>query len=96
MKSGAKVTVDRTRYEVFVGVKRKHMPIGSYKIMCALMDSNRVMSRDELVCVTWSESVGTDIDTRSVDTHIGRIRRIIGKDLIRTVQSVGYCWMGNP
>ncbi len=38
--------------------------------------------------------ISADIDTRTVDVHVGRLRKVlkqaIGKDTIRTVRGFGY------
>jgi two-component system, OmpR family, phosphate regulon response regulator PhoB len=52
----------------------------------------RVFSRDQLLDSVWSH--GPDIDPRTVDVHIRRLRKALnendGSDLIRTVRSAGY------
>lgn len=56
-----------------------------------LLNKNRVYSRNQLLDIIWGiEYVGT---TRTVDTHIQRIRKKLGQDyenLIQTVHGVGY------
>ena len=49
----------------------------------------RVFSRQQLLDTVWPHSV--DIELRTVDVHIRRLRLAIGEpDLIRTVRSAGY------
>ncbi|KXF79432.1 hypothetical protein ATN84_06975 [Paramesorhizobium deserti] len=50
-----------------------------------------VRSRDELIAAGWSE--GADVEPRTVDIHIGHLRRALsrhGPDVIRTVRGEGY------
>ena len=52
----------------------------------------RVRSRDQLLDRVWKDAL--DVDTRTVDVHIGRLRKQISKscgvDVIRTVRGFGY------
>lgn len=52
----------------------------------------RVWPRAQLIDLVWDHD--SDIDERTVDVHIGRLRRALMKDdfpdIIRTVRSVGY------
>ena len=52
----------------------------------------RVWSRDQLLDRVWSRE--TDVETRTVDVHIGRLRKALcqngGRDFLRTVRGAGY------
>jgi two-component system phosphate regulon response regulator PhoB len=52
----------------------------------------RVFSRERLLDAVWSHD--PDIDTRTVDVHVRRLRQALNDggraDLIRTVRSAGY------
>jgi two-component system phosphate regulon response regulator PhoB len=51
----------------------------------------RVFSRERLIDAVWSPDA--DIDARTVDVHVRRLRQVLnanGDDLIRTVRSAGY------
>jgi two-component system response regulator RegX3 len=57
---------------------------------------NRVISRDELYEKVWGDSM-TDIETRTVDMHIAKLRGKIEKDhtdplIIKTVRGAGYIY----
>lgn len=57
---------------------------------------NRVITRDELYQAVWKESM-TDIETRTVDMHIAKLRGIIEKDparpeMIKTIRGAGYIY----
>ena len=51
-----------------------------------------MFSRDQLLDMVWG--ISANIDTRTVDVHVGRLRKIIdeavGKSTIRTVRGFGY------
>ena len=52
----------------------------------------RVFSRSQLLDLVWGK--GIYVDERTVDVHIGRLRKALGgnkkKNLIRTIRSAGY------
>lgn len=56
-----------------------------------LRNSDAIQSREHLITACWPAN--TDVEPRTVDIHIGHIRRALkkaGPDLIRTVRSSGY------
>jgi two-component system phosphate regulon response regulator PhoB len=52
----------------------------------------RVISRERLLTAVWTHD--PDIDERTVDVHVRRLRRALNEggrpDLVRTVRSAGY------
>jgi two-component system, OmpR family, phosphate regulon response regulator PhoB len=52
----------------------------------------RVFSREQLLDRVWGRDL--DVDTRTVDVHIGRLRKALsaqgGEDVLRTVRGAGY------
>ena len=85
------IQVDRARYEVMVKNKPIDFTATEFKLLTMLMERRgRVQSRDTLLNDVWGyESV---IDTRTVDTHIRRLREKLGKaaDCIETIRGFGY------
>lgn len=64
-----------------------------FRLLSALMgDAGRVLSRAELIAVAWPKAAF--VEPRTVDVHIGRLRRALrralGRDVIRTVPKEGY------
>jgi two-component system phosphate regulon response regulator PhoB len=64
-----------------------------FRLLRHLMEHpGRVFSRDRLLDAVWAHD--PDIDSRTVDVHIRRLRRALNEgghpDLIRTVRSAGY------
>ncbi len=51
-----------------------------------------VFSRDALIEAAWPQ--GSFVEPRTVDVHVGRLRRgmrrVLGRDIIRTVRATGY------
>ena len=85
------IQVDRARYEVLVQGKPIDFTATEFKLLTLLMERRgRVQSRDTLLNDVWGyESV---IDTRTVDTHIRRLREKLGdaSDCIETIRGFGY------
>jgi two-component system phosphate regulon response regulator PhoB len=78
-------------------VRRSGIPISlgptEFRLLRPLIEHpGRVFSRERLLDIVWSRAA--DIELRTVDVHIRRLRQAInldGKsDLIRTVRSAGY------
>lgn len=62
-----------------------------YKLLLTLLEQpTRTFSRRDLLELVWETS--GDIHTRTVDTHVRRLRERLGSfgDLVETVHSVGY------
>ncbi len=64
-----------------------------FRLLVALMQSpERVFSREQLLDMVWG--ISADLETRTVDVHIGRLRRALHPDgapgSIRTIRGFGY------
>ena len=61
-----------------------------FRLLVTLAQSpERVFSRDQLLDMVWG--ISADVNTRTVDVHIGRLRRALGgDDMVRTVRGFGY------
>jgi two-component system phosphate regulon response regulator PhoB len=85
------ITIDPARHEVSVGGKRVSLTSIEFRLLRTLMQRRgRVQARDRLLNEVWGyESM---IDTRTVDTHVRRLREKLGKagDTVETVRGFGY------
>jgi phosphate regulon transcriptional regulator PhoB len=85
------ITVDPARHHVTVAGKVVRLTSVEFKLLAMLMKRRgRVQARDRLLNEVWGyESI---IDTRTVDTHVRRLRKKLGKaaDAIETVRGFGY------
>jgi DNA-binding response OmpR family regulator len=85
------ITVDPARHHVAVDGKPIRLTSVEFKLLTMLMQRpGRVQTRDRLLNEVWGyESV---IDTRTVDTHVRRLRAKLGKaaSVIETVRGFGY------
>src|SRR6266478_2337080 len=89
--SAGPITIDPARHEVRVNGKRIDLTSLEFKLLRTLMQRRgRVQERDRLLNEVWGyESM---IDTRTVDTHVRRLREKLGKagDIVETVRGFGY------
>jgi len=85
------ITIDGVRHHVSVNGKVIHLTGLEFKLLRTLVQRRgRVQQRDRLLSDVWGyESL---IDTRTVDTHVRRLREKLGKagDAIETVRGFGY------
>src|SRR6266700_5149008 len=89
--SAGSIVIDPARHEVSVHGKRVNLTSLEFKLLHTLMQRRgRVQARDRLLNDVWGyESV---IDTRTVDTHVRRLRKKLGKaaDVIESARGFGY------
>lgn len=85
------ILLDHSRHEVRIRDKKIELTATEFRLLAILMERRgRVQTRDRLLNDVWGyESV---IDTRTVDTHIRRLREKLGPcaDYVETVRGVGY------
>jgi len=89
------LTVNIPQHKVIVNEKEVELTPMEFKLLVTLIQrQGRVQTRDSLLSDVWG--IDADIYTRTVDTHIKRIRQKIGKaaKLINTVPGVGYRFDG--
>jgi two-component system, OmpR family, phosphate regulon response regulator PhoB len=85
------VVIDTSRCLVTVDGEEVILTTTEYKLLCALAERRgRIQTRDNLLKQVWGYSSNTD--TRTVDSHITRIRTKLGLGggLIKTVRGFGY------
>jgi two-component system phosphate regulon response regulator PhoB len=89
--------VDRTAHRVFVNEHEVILTAIEFRLLVTLIDRrNRVQSRDTLLSDVWG--LHLHVETRTVDTHIKRVREKLGAagDYIHTVRGVGYRFAASP
>ena len=83
--------IDVPKHRVTVNNKEIELTPIEFKLLVTLIErKGRVQSRDRLLTDVWS--IDAEIYTRTVDTHIKRLREKLGKvgDSIETVRGLGY------
>jgi two-component system phosphate regulon response regulator PhoB len=85
------LSIDRAAHRVFVDGRDVNLTALEMRLLCVLVDGgSRVQSRDSLLRDVWGNESG--ITTRTVDTHVKRLRKKLGPAArcIRSVRGVGY------
>ncbi len=85
------ITIDRAAHRVLVGEEEIDLTPTEYKLLLTLVERRgRVQGRAHLLEMVWEAS--PDIQTRTVDMHVQRLRTKLGVagDLIETVRGFGY------
>lgn len=87
--------VDREAHRVWVGSQEVVLTALEFKLLVTLYDErDRVQTRSTLLDRVWGKE--TDISSRTVDTHVKRLREKLGPaaSYIETVRGVGYRFAG--
>ncbi len=85
------IIIDRVAHKVKRAGEEIHLGPTEFRLLDYFMQHpGRVFSREQLLNAVWGSDVY--VETRTVDVHIGRLRRALGSesDPIRTVRSAGY------
>ncbi len=83
--------IDTARHKVMVGKKEIELTAMEFNLLLTLVQRRgRVQTRETLLEDVWD--IASDVTTRTVDTHVKRLRQKLGKAgiLIETVRGVGY------
>ncbi len=93
--SAGDLDLDRQNWRVRRAGREVHMGPTEFRLLEHLMAKpGRVFSRAQLLDSVWGLSA--EIDERTVDVHIGRLRKALSadseKDPIRTVRGAGYAF----
>jgi two-component system, OmpR family, phosphate regulon response regulator PhoB len=85
------IRIDIPRHKVTVGKKEINLTSMEFKLLTTLLGRRgRVQSRDQLLNDVWE--LDADITTRTIDTHVKRLRQKLGSagKFIETVRGYGY------
>ena len=83
--------VDVEAHRAFVNEEEVVLTPLEFRLLVTFMSRvGRVQSREQLLMDVWEMS--SEIETRTVDTHVKRLREKLGaaRDLLETVRGVGY------
>jgi two-component system phosphate regulon response regulator PhoB len=92
-----RLRVDRGAYRVWVDGQEIELTALEFKLLVTLYERrNRVQTRSTLLDDVWG--IQADITTRTVDTHVKRLREKLenARDYVETVRGVGYRFVGSP
>lgn len=89
--SAGPIKLDRGAHTVSVDDTEIELTATEYRLLAVLLERRgRVQSRTQLLQDVWDAN--PDIETRTVDMHVQRLRSKLGSaaDLVETVRGVGY------
>lgn len=85
--------VDEAKHQVRVNRNPIDLTVKEFDLLCALMNaSGRVLNREQILESVWGYANAVDIESRTVDVHIRRLREKLGSEHKRivTIKGVGY------
>ena len=89
--TAGRIVIDRSTHRVSVDRQEVELTATEYKLLITLVERRgRVQSRPQLLETVWEAQ--PDIQTRTVDMHVQRLRTKLGSagELIETVRGFGY------
>ncbi len=89
--AAGQIRLDRSRHEVSASGKPVVLTALEFRLLRTFLERpGRVQTRETLLLDVWG--IEAEITTRTVDTHIKRLREKLGPagDIIETVRGVGY------
>ncbi|MFL2847519.1 MAG: response regulator [Coraliomargaritaceae bacterium] len=87
----AGVVIDDSIHQLTVDDEEVILTATEFRLLKLLMSrKNRVQTRENLLINVWNYD--TDIETRTVDTHVRRVREKLGPyaNIIETIRGIGY------
>jgi two-component system, OmpR family, phosphate regulon response regulator PhoB len=85
------IEIDLTRHSVTLEGRELVLTLMEFKLLVALLKrKGEAQSRDKLLSDVWD--VDRSINTRTIDTHITRLREKLGEKgfMIKTIRGIGY------
>ncbi|MCC6217567.1 MAG: response regulator [Polyangiaceae bacterium] len=92
-----RLRIDRAAHKIWVDDVEIDLTALEFKLLVTLHDRrNRVQTRAALLDDVWG--IQADITTRTVDTHVKRLREKLegARDYVETVRGVGYRFVATP
>lgn len=91
---GIPITLNRVSWETIYHGKECRLSTKEFDLLYFLLEnSGRVCSKDEILRNVWGYS--ESMKTRTLDTHIFRLRERFPDVSIKTVRGIGYCLKAN-
>ncbi|NKB81716.1 MAG: response regulator [Nitrospirales bacterium] len=85
--------VDEAQHQVRVADKLIELTVKEFDLLCALMHAKgRVLNREQILETVWGYTNAVEIESRTVDVHIRRLREKLGPEHTRivTIKGIGY------
>ncbi len=85
--------IDEAKHQVRVADSVVELTVKEFDLLCALIHANgRVLNREQILEMVWGYANAVEIESRTVDVHIRRLREKLKEESHRivTVKGVGY------
>jgi DNA-binding response OmpR family regulator len=92
-RAAGELRVDEARHAVTIGGRPVELTAKEFGLLAALMRADgRVLGREQLLETVWGYANAAEIESRTVDVHVRRLRAKLGPEARRivTVKAVGY------
>lgn len=89
------IHIDNTAHEVTVNGEIVQFPLMQYKLLVYfIQNQGKAIAREKIFNDVWGYNIDftkdTNIDCRTVDTHVKLLRKKINRNYIKTLQGLGY------
>ncbi|MFP4352436.1 MAG: response regulator [Puniceicoccaceae bacterium] len=91
------LVADKDLHRIEVGGEPVSLTLTEFKLLLVLMENpHQIISRENLLARVWNYEA--DTETRTVDTHVRRLREKLGKcsRMLQTVRGAGYRLLESP
>jgi len=99
VRTGGELRLDEARRSVTVRGQPVELTAKEFGLLAALMRADgRVLSREQLLESVWGYPNAGEIESRTIDAHVRRLREKLGPEARRivTVKAVGYRFDAGP
>lgn len=96
--STKRVNIDEERHEVTVDGNLINLAPKEFKVLALLKNSGKTMMRVDILKEVWGVTASKNMEERTVDQHIARLRKKIsnagvrGAEVVKTQNSFGYVY----
>jgi two-component system, OmpR family, alkaline phosphatase synthesis response regulator PhoP len=81
------IVIDRERYLVLYNKEPISLPRKEFELLALLVSkTGKVFLRNEILNLVWNSQV----DIRTVDVHVCKLRQKLGNNSIKTIKGIGY------
>ena len=87
------IVVDKNKYSITMDGKEIYLTRLLFEVLHFFVSHpNKIITRDDFLDSVWKNNY---VGERTVDVHIKKLRNIIGKNKIETINKIGYIWKSN-
>ena len=87
------IEIDDAKHQVRLAGRVVNLTVKEFALLSALMQAKgRVLNREQILEVVWGYANAVDVESRTVDVHVRRLREKLRDESLRivTVKGVGY------